>query len=74
MTEVTDWEYSGEGVNPLDPRNQLEQNPTPEFGAAPLRLFLATREDPAARARGEDLRLVREYRGKRRAWRARSHA
>ena len=62
MTEVTDWEYSGEGVNPLDPAQPARTKSDAGVGSAPLRLFLATREDPTARARGEDLRCcVREY-------------
>jgi len=62
VTEVTDWEYSGEGVNPLDPAQPARTKSDAGVGAAPLRLFLATREDPTARARGEDLRCcVREY-------------
>ena len=62
VTEVTDWEYSGEGVNPLDPAQPARTKSDAGVGSAPLRLFLATREDPTARARGEDLRCcVREY-------------
>ena len=62
VTEVTDWEYSGEGVNPLDPAQPARTKSDAGVGNAPLRLFLATREDPTARARGEDLRCcVREY-------------
>lgn len=61
VTEVTDWEYSGDGVNPLDPA-QPARTKVDAVGNAPLRLFLATREDPTARAMGEDLRCcVREY-------------
>ena len=55
VTEVTDWEYSGELANPLDPA-QPARTKQDAAGASPLRLFLATRDDPGLRARGDDAR------------------
>ena len=68
LAEVTDWEYSGERANPLDPaqpartKRDLGRSDADGGGGAPLRLFAGTVDDPLLRARGGDARVaLREY-------------
>ena len=64
VVEVTDWEYSGELANPLDPAQPARTKRDFATDGPPVRLFLAAVDDPGARARGEDTRVaLREYSG-----------
>ena len=64
VVEVTDWEYSGELANPLDPAQPARTKRDFAADGPPVRLFLAAVDDPGARARGEDTRVaLREYSG-----------